>query len=108
MGLVVRKPGVYTSIQDNGRFGYQGSGFSTNGVMDHRAYTIANLLVENEPNAPVLEFALAGPMLRFTTKTIIALTGADFGATIDGEPAPRYTALMAKRRMEPRFTMRAV
>ncbi|MEE0146175.1 MAG: biotin-dependent carboxyltransferase family protein, partial [Senegalimassilia anaerobia] len=97
MGLVVRKPGVYTSIQDNGRFGYQGSGFSTNGVMDRRAYVIANLLVENDPNAPVLEFALAGPLLRFTTKTIIAITGADFGATIDGEPAPRYTALMVKR-----------
>ena len=65
--------------------------------MDRRAYVIANLLVENDPNAPVLEFALAGPLLRFTTKTIIAITGADFGATIDGENAPRYTALMVKR-----------
>lgn len=97
MGLVVKKPGVITTIQDGGRFGYQGSGFATNGVMDHRAFTIANLLVENEPNAPVLEFALAGPTLRFSTNTFIAITGADFSATIDGNPAPRYTAIMVHR-----------
>ncbi|MEG0016591.1 MAG: biotin-dependent carboxyltransferase family protein [Gordonibacter sp.] len=97
MGLVVRKPGVYTSVQDNGRYGYQGSGFSPNGVMDHRAYVMANLLVENDPHDCVLEFALAGPTLRFTTKTIIALTGGDFSATIDRKPVPRYTALMVDR-----------
>lgn len=97
MGLVVKKPGVITTIQDNGRFGYQGSGFSTNGVMDHRAFVIANLLVENEPNAPVLEFALAGPAVRFTTNTCIAITGGDFSPTLDGEPVPRYTALMVHR-----------
>ncbi len=97
MGLVVKKPGVITTIQDNGRFGYQGSGFSTNGVMDHRAYTIANLLVENEPNAPALEFALAGPTVRFTTNTFIAITGGDFSPTLDGEPVPRYAAIMVHR-----------
>ncbi|WP_080800543.1 5-oxoprolinase subunit C family protein [Arabiibacter massiliensis] len=97
MGLVVKKPGVITTIQDTGRFGYQGSGFSTNGVMDHRAFAIANLLVENDPNAPVLEFALAGPALRFTTSTYIAITGGDFSPTIDGEPVPQYTAVMVRR-----------
>ena len=97
MGLVVKKPGVITTIQDTGRFGYQGSGFSTNGVMDHRAFAIANLLVENEPNAPVLEFALAGPMVRFTTSTYIAITGGDFSPTLDGEPVPAYTAVKVRR-----------
>lgn len=97
MGLVVKKPGVYTTVQDNGRFGYQGSGFSTNGVMDHRAYRIANLLVENDPDAPVLEFALAGPTVRFTTNTIVAITGGDFSPLLDGKPAPLYTALMVRR-----------
>lgn len=97
MGLVIKKPGVITTIQDKGRYGYQGSGFATNGVMDHRAYTLANLLVENGPNAPVLEFALAGPTVRFTTNTIFALTGADFSPTLDGQPVPHYAAIMARR-----------
>lgn len=97
MGLVTKKPGVITTVQDRGRFGYQGSGFATNGVMDHRAFTIANLLVENRPNAPVLEFALAGPLLRFTTNTIVAIAGGDFSPTLDGTPVPSYTALMVRR-----------
>lgn len=97
MGLVVKKPGVITTIQDNGRYGFQGSGFSTNGVMDHRAFAIANLLVENEPNAPVLEFALAGPTVRFTTNTFVAITGGDFSPTLDGEPVPMYAAIMVHR-----------
>lgn len=97
MGLVVKKPGVITTVQDRGRFGYQGSGFATNGVMDHRAYTIANLLVENDPNDPVLEFALAGPTVRFTTNTVFAITGGDFAPTLDGKPVPLYTAMMVRR-----------
>ena len=97
MGLVVKKPGVITTVQDAGRFGYQGSGFSPNGVMDHRAYAIANLLVENDPGAPVLEFALAGPTVRFTTTSCIAITGGDFAPTLDGEPVPTYAAVMVRR-----------
>lgn len=97
MGLVVKKPGVITTIQDAGRYGYQGSGFATNGAMDHRALRLANLLVENDPGAPVLEFALAGPTLRFTTNTFFALTGGDFAPTLDGAPVPSYAAVAAKR-----------
>lgn len=97
MGIVVKKPGVLTTVQDSGRFGYQGSGFATNGVMDHRAFAIANLLVDNDPNAPVLEFALAGPALRFTTSSIFAITGADCAPTLDGKPIPSYTAIQAHR-----------
>ena len=103
MGLVVKKPGVITTVQDNGRFGYQGSGFATNGVMDHRAYAIANLLVENAHNAPVLEFALAGPTVRFTTNSIFAITGGDFSPTLDGKPVPQYAAVMVRRGSTLRF-----
>lgn len=97
MGLVVKKPGVLTTIQDSGRIGYMGSGFAPSGVMDRRAFIIANLLVENDPNTCAIEFALAGPTLRFTTSTFIAITGGDFSPTIDGEPVPMYSALMVKR-----------
>lgn len=97
MGLVVKKPGIITTVQDGGRYGYQGSGFTTNGVMDHRAYIIANLLVENDSNAPVLEFALAGPTLRFTTNSVFAITGGDFSPTLDKRPVAMYEAVVAPR-----------
>lgn len=97
MGFVVKKPGVCTTVQDRGRIGYLGSGFSPNGVMDQRAYATANLLVDNDPNDPVIEFALAGPSLRFTTNTIVAITGGDFAPRLDGAPVPSYAALMVRR-----------
>lgn len=97
MGILIRKPGVSTTVQDMGRFGYMGSGFSPSGVMDRRAMRMGNILVDNDPNACVLEFALAGPSLRFTTDTFIALTGADFSAKMNGEPVALYRALQAHR-----------
>lgn len=97
MGIVIRKEGVLTTVQDRGRFGYQRKGFSTNGALDMRAYTIANMLVDNDLDAPAIEFILAGPRLRFTTNTIFALTGADFCATLNDKEIPTYKAIYAKR-----------
>lgn len=97
MGVTAIKPGILTTLQDQGRTGYLGSGFSPSGVMDSRALHIANLLVDNPPDAPVLEFCLAGPTLRFTTNTFVAITGGDFRPTLDGQPAPMYTALAVHR-----------
>lgn len=97
MGVTVIKPGVCTTVQDCGRYGYMGSGFSPSGVMDRRAFRVANLLLENDPNAPVLEFCLAGPTLRFTTNTFVAITGADFNPTLNGQPVPMYQAVFVKR-----------
>ncbi len=97
MGVVVKKPGVCTTVQDLGRVGYLGSGFSPSGVMDRRAFRIANLLVDNAPDAPVLEFALAGPVLRFTTNAIVAITGGNFQPRLDGALVPQYAAIVVKR-----------
>ncbi len=97
MGFTVNSPGAMTTVQDFGRIGYLSSGFSPSGAMDRRAYAIANILVDNDRNAPVLEFCLAGPTLRFTTNTYIAITGGDFSPCIDGAPVPSYRALAVAR-----------
>ncbi|MGI6070047.1 MAG: biotin-dependent carboxyltransferase family protein [Blautia sp.] len=93
MGIRVLKSGMLTTVQDLGRTGYQSQGFSVAGVMDVRSFKIANLLLDNPENEAVLEFTLIGPTLQFTSATIIAITGGDFQPTINGEPAPMYTAL---------------
>lgn len=93
MGIRVLKPGMLTTVQDLGRTGYQSQGFSVAGVMDVRSFKIANLLLDNPENEAVLEFTLIGPTLEFTSETIIAITGGDFGPTINGEPAPMYEAI---------------
>lgn len=97
MGVTINKPGILTTVQDAGRSGYLGSGFSPSGVMDKRAFRIANLLVDNPENAPVLEFVLAGPTLRFTTNTFIAITGGDFSPRLDGKPISSYQAHFVRR-----------
>lgn len=93
MGIRILKAGMLTTVQDLGRTGYQSQGFPVSGVMDRRSFTIANLLIDNPENEPVLEFTLIGPTLEFTADTIIAITGGNFQPTINGEAAPMYTAL---------------
>ncbi len=93
MGIRILKGGMLTTVQDLGRNGYQSQGFSVAGVMDMRSFKIANLLLDNPENEAVLEFTLIGPTLEFTSATIIAITGGDFQPTINGKPAPMYTAL---------------
>lgn len=93
MGIRILKGGMYTTVQDLGRTGYQSQGFPVAGVMDVRSFKIANLLLDNPENEAVLEFTLIGPTLEFTSATIVAITGGDFQPEVNGESAPMYTAL---------------
>jgi biotin-dependent carboxylase-like uncharacterized protein len=93
MGIRILKGGMLTTVQDLGRTGYQSQGFSVAGVMDIRSFVIANLLLDNPENEAVLEFTHIGPVLEFTSATIIAITGGDFQPTVNDEPVPMYTAL---------------
>ena len=93
MGFRVIKGGLLTTVQDLGRNGYQAQGFNVNGVMDRRAFRIANLLLDNPENEAVLECTLIGPTLEFTAPMIISITGGDFRPEINDEEVPMYTAL---------------
>lgn len=93
MGIRIIKGGLLTTVQDLGRNGYQSQGFGVSGVMDARSFKIANLLIDNPENEAVLEFTLMGPVLEFTSETIIAITGGDFQPMVNKEPIPMYTAI---------------
>ncbi|MCR5673376.1 MAG: biotin-dependent carboxyltransferase family protein [Lachnospiraceae bacterium] len=93
MGIVFNKGGIYTTVQDYGRMGYQNLGFHVCGVMDRHSYWVANLLVDNTDREAVLEFTISGPTLYFTSDTVICITGGDFDSKINGEQIPMYTAV---------------
>lgn len=97
MGIRILKAGMMTTVQDLGRTGYQSQGFPVAGVMDVRSFKIANLLLDNPENEPVLEFTLIGPTLEFTADTIISITGGDFQPALNGKPAPMYTAIYVNK-----------
>ena len=87
-------PGVLTTVQDLGRFGYQKSGMTCSGVMDTAAYRKANYLVGNKEDAAVLELTLYGGSFLFEEDIIIALTGAGMEARIDQQPVPMNHAVL--------------
>jgi biotin-dependent carboxylase-like uncharacterized protein len=86
--LRVIRPGMQTTVQDLGRWGYQSRGMPVSGAMDPRAHRTANALVSNELAAATLEVTLTGPELEFDEPRSIAVCGADFDLAVDGAPLP--------------------
>lgn len=86
MTIKVIKPGLLSSFQDTGRHGFQHWGVPVSGVMDEAAHELCNVLVGNSRSFTTLEMTLQGPTLHFQAKALIALAGADLGATLNGEP----------------------
>lgn len=84
MSMHIIFPGPRTTIQDNGRLGYQNSGFAPSGFIDRVASRMANALVDNKDSEAVLEFCFMGPVLRFDEEVNIAVCGGDFGIDVDG------------------------
>ena len=85
MSLRILRPGLLTTVQDLGRFGYQQDGIIVSGAMDALALRVANLLVGNPGTAAGLEITLLGPRIRFEADHLIALTGAHLSATFNGQ-----------------------
>jgi len=87
--VLVLRPGMFTTVQDLGRWGHQDSGVAVSGVMDSHACRCANVAVGNDPNAAVLEATLSGPELKFESPVDIAVTGANLSPSINGEEIPQ-------------------
>jgi len=80
----VVKPGLFTTVQDAGRYGYLRYGVPISGAMDQFSMIAANRLVENDPKAACLETTLIGPELEVLRKTQIAVTGGNHEPKING------------------------
>lgn len=93
MTFKVLDPGLFSTIQDAGRFSYQAFGFSPSGVLDYRAHKLANRLLGNEDNAAVLEMTLQGVTLEAGKDTVISTSGAKAAITIGGNTYDHGTAI---------------
>ena len=104
--LEVLDGGLRTTVQDMGRRGGQALGIPPSGAQDGFALRIANLLVGNpaggplllreDPGAAGLEITLGRLRLRALQDHMLALAGADTGATVDGEPAPCWSSFVLR------------
>ncbi|WP_335975573.1 biotin-dependent carboxyltransferase family protein [Gaetbulibacter jejuensis] len=79
----VLKSGLFSTIQDLGRFGFQRYGIPFSGAMDTYSSKIANTILGNNENDAVLEITMTGPTLLFKAETVICLTGADLSPKLN-------------------------
>ena len=89
----VMAPGVLSSVQDLGRFGFARFGVAPSGALDSFALRTANLLVGNPEGAAAVETTLMGLRLRVLTPVVVAVTGGDLQPRHDREPLPMWAAL---------------
>jgi antagonist of KipI len=86
--VCVIKPGMLTTVQDTGRWGFQSRGVPVAGPMDPVSHRLANALVGNHVDAATLEVTLLGPELEFEDERLVAVCGAEFALTLDGRATP--------------------
>src|SRR5690606_16197138 len=91
----VLSAGTQTTVQDYpGRLGYWAVGVPPSGPMDDRALRLGNRLLGNDEGAAGLEITMSGPLLRFNTDAVVAVTGATIPLSVDGAAQPMNTALL--------------
>ncbi|MEP6644389.1 MAG: biotin-dependent carboxyltransferase family protein [Acidobacteriaceae bacterium] len=91
--IQVQAAGLFTTVQDLGREGFGPMGVSPSGAADLVSLRIGNRLVGNIEGAAGLEMTLLGGTFVFPDGATIALTGSDFGATLDGAPFDQWRAI---------------
>ncbi|NJE01237.1 biotin-dependent carboxyltransferase family protein [Thermococcus sp. JdF3] len=92
---LLKVPSLLT-VQDAGRRGYRKLGVPVSGYMDDFSARIANYLVGNPGDAPLLEFLLAGPTIKFNASGVFAVAG-DVDLRLNGVPIEPWTSHWAKK-----------
>lgn len=89
------QPGLFTTVQDEGRWGYQAFGMPVAGAMDRYAFQTANILAGNKPSAAVLEMTLRGGHFRFEKECYVSICGADMQAKLNDIPVKNWSCFLA-------------
>jgi antagonist of KipI len=103
MSIRILKQGLFDTLQDAGRYGYQHLGINPGGAMDIIAASLANMLAGNELNEAVIEMHFPASTIYFEKAAVIALCGADFLASINGKDVPINTTIIIAANSELSF-----
>src|SRR5687768_3578159 len=104
MSMEVIKAGIADTFQDTGRYSHQHLGINPGGAMDLVAMHVANALVRNELNEAVLELCFPASVILFKKPALIAISGADFYAELNGNPVPVNQTITVSAGTELKFT----
>lgn len=78
------RAGYYTSLQDEGRFGYRALGIPQAGPMDKKAFAMAQVLLPLENDCHAIECTYFGPKIQFEKELQFVITGAQGDFQLDG------------------------
>ncbi|MBF7018542.1 biotin-dependent carboxyltransferase [Staphylococcus sp. 18_1_E_LY] len=95
MAIKIKQPGLFTTVQDEGRIGFQNLGFSIAGALDQYAFKIGQQLIGN--NGPALECTIMGPTIEFKDNNTFVITGAPFNAQLNEISVPHQTVVKANK-----------
>jgi biotin-dependent carboxylase-like uncharacterized protein len=95
--IEILSPGLQTTIQDLGRFGYGHYGVPASGALDFFSLRIANRLVDNSEDSACLETTLMGLRLKALTDVCIAVTGADLLSQVNKQPLKMWCSHVLKK-----------
>ena len=88
MSITILKPGMMSSLQDLGRWGFQQFGVPIGGAMDKVSATLANIICGNDENEAVIELTLHGASFMFNEAACCAIVGGGCKAYIDDVELP--------------------
>ncbi|RYG06460.1 MAG: biotin-dependent carboxyltransferase family protein [Chitinophagaceae bacterium] len=92
MEIEIIKPGLLSTLQDQGRLHYRHIGVPVSGAMDPFAASVANILLGNEENAAVIEISFSEFSFRAISNIVVACTGPGFRWTVDGNEIHMWQA----------------
>ncbi|NRD19925.1 biotin-dependent carboxyltransferase family protein [Winogradskyella eckloniae] len=95
--IKVLKSGFFTTIQDQGRFGYGSFGVPVSGAMDTCASTFANHILGNSMDAAVIEMTMIGAQFQFLSATLIAITGGHMNPKINNKTVPMNEVILVNK-----------
>lgn len=90
MSFKVIKAGIFTTLQDRGRFSFTHLGVTNSGVMDEYSALAAQKLLDNSLNTNILEITFADVKLQALKSTSISITGAFCEFYINDELKPTW------------------
>lgn len=91
-------------LQDAGRFGVRHLGVTQGGAADGCSMSWANWLLGNGLGLPVIEITLGGFAVVAEEDCLLALSGADLGAQIDGQPLAPWRSFKLGKGQTLKFT----
>ncbi|WP_107948163.1 biotin-dependent carboxyltransferase family protein [Lysinibacillus parviboronicapiens] len=88
--LIVKKQGVYGSMQDQGRYGYRAYGIPRSGPMDKVSFQAAHYILNNDKNQTSFEVFIGGFEFEALTGGTYVLTGAQSECCVNGVPVEMW------------------